>query len=213
MSDTPNLKLPMLAPSQAQKEMTHNEALAALDVLVQAAIINATSAAPPAAPAEGDSYIVAASPTGAWAGKAGQLAWWSQGWKFTVPEEGWRVYDRATKRALTYDGAAWGAGTSAPQIPSLALGWIGYGGGFASPRYYRFDGRVLIEGLMQAGTNGVVFTLQPGYRPAEKLMFACWGGGGGAYRVDVHANGDVEVLGSNAVFSSLSGIHFPAAAI
>ena len=72
-------------------------------------------------------------------------------------------------------------------------------------------GRVILEGVMQAGSDGVVFTLLDGYRPAETLMFCCWSGGG-TYRVDVRANGEGEVQASNAVFSSLCGISFYAAA-
>ena len=35
---TARLALPLIAPGQAQKEVSHNEALAALDLLVQAQV-------------------------------------------------------------------------------------------------------------------------------------------------------------------------------
>ena len=63
--------LPYLAAAQAQKHVTHNEALRRLDAVVQLAVLDATLAAPPASPDEGDRYIVAASATGAWAGQDG----------------------------------------------------------------------------------------------------------------------------------------------
>src|SRR3954454_11831150 len=83
MSVTPNLALPLIAAAQAQKHVTHNEALLAIDALVHCAVKDKHLAAPPAAPAEGDRYIVAASPTGAWSGKAGMIAAWQDGvWRF-----------------------------------------------------------------------------------------------------------------------------------
>jgi len=54
MTDTPHLGLPTLAAAQAQKHVTHNEALHRLDALVMLAVADRDLAAPPAAPAEGD---------------------------------------------------------------------------------------------------------------------------------------------------------------
>lgn len=211
MSSTPRLGLPYIATGQAQKEVTHNEALNRLDVLVQGSVIDATTTTPPASPAEGQAWIVAAGATGAWAGKVGQIAAWFGGWQFLAPAAGWKVWDASAARQLTFDGITWGDDLPAVQIPTLGNGWIGYGGGYANPRYYKTaDGRVTIEGLMQSGTDGTVFTLLPGYRPADRLMFACWSGGG-TYRVDVTVAGEMIVSGSNAVFSSLSGIGYLAA--
>ena len=72
--DTPLLSLPLLLPSQAQKHVTHNEALRLLDVLVQLAVTDRTRTEPPAAPEEGDRHLIAAGATGAWAGRANQIA-------------------------------------------------------------------------------------------------------------------------------------------
>lgn len=211
MTDTPKIALPYLATGQAQKEVTHNEALNRLDVMIQPAVVNSTTAAPPGAPTNGQAWIVAAAATGAWAGKEGQIAAWFDGWQFFPPADGWTVWDAALGRQITFDGTSWGDDRPAVQTPTLGLSWIGYGGGYGSPRYFKTpDGRVTLEGLMQAGTDGTVFTLLPGYRPPDRLMFACWSGGG-AYRVDILANGEVVLTGSNAVFSSLSGISFIAA--
>jgi len=69
MDQTPNLRLPYIAPSQAQKHVTHNEAIRALDALVQLSVISSTDQVPPAEPAEGDRYIVPSAGTGEWSGK------------------------------------------------------------------------------------------------------------------------------------------------
>ncbi len=52
---TPNLALPYLAAAQAQKHVTVNEALDALDGLVQLSVISAALAAPPGKPGRGQS--------------------------------------------------------------------------------------------------------------------------------------------------------------
>ena len=40
MDQTTNLKLPYIMPSQAQKHVTHNEAIRALDALVQLCVLD-----------------------------------------------------------------------------------------------------------------------------------------------------------------------------
>ena len=51
MSDTSAiLSLPYLQPAQAQKHVTHNEALQLLDVLVQMAVIARSLSLPPTSP-------------------------------------------------------------------------------------------------------------------------------------------------------------------
>jgi hypothetical protein len=60
MSDaTTHLLLPYILAAQAQKHVTHNEALRILDGLVQLSVLDRDLAAPPASPADGDRYIVA----------------------------------------------------------------------------------------------------------------------------------------------------------
>ena len=44
---TANLGLPLLLPAQAQKHVTHNEALQLLDILVQARVEDRTRTVPP----------------------------------------------------------------------------------------------------------------------------------------------------------------------
>ena len=74
MSTTPNLALSYIASSQAQKEVTHNDALNDLDFMAQLSALDHTLATPPGSPSTGDTYIIAASPTGAWTGFANAVA-------------------------------------------------------------------------------------------------------------------------------------------
>jgi hypothetical protein len=108
MTATARLGLPLIEAGQAQKHVTHNEALAALDRVVQALVVDRDLATPPASPAEGAGYIVAASPTGAWTGQAGRIATWVDGgWTFTVPALGHRVWLADEARLLVWTGSAW----------------------------------------------------------------------------------------------------------
>lgn len=108
MPDSPNLGLPYVAAAQAQKHVTVNEALRRLDALVQIAVLDRDLAAPPAAPADGARYLVAASPTGAWAGKAGQVAAFQDGaWAFLVPKPGWLVFVADEAILLVRGASAW----------------------------------------------------------------------------------------------------------
>lgn len=99
MPVTPRFSLPLLATAQAQKEMTHNEALVLIDALVQLAVEAGPQADPPADPDEGQCWLVGAAPTGGWAGRAHAVAVWTAGgWRFAVPREGlraWRIGDGA----------------------------------------------------------------------------------------------------------------------
>ena len=68
---SPRLALPFLLPSQAQKHVTHNEALSRLDIAVQLAVEGIAAETPPALPAEGQVWALGPAPTGAWAGQGG----------------------------------------------------------------------------------------------------------------------------------------------
>lgn len=123
---SPILSLPLLQASQAQKHVTHNEALMQLDLLVQLAVADRNRATPPASPVEGQRHIVAAAPIAAWAGQAGTIALWLDGaWHFAAPLAGWRAWVVSEEIEVAYDGAAWVAmgGGTVPDV--LAVDQIG----------------------------------------------------------------------------------------
>lgn len=68
-------------------------------------------ATPPGSPAAGDTYIVAASPTGAWAGKAKDVAVWDgTAWVFYTPRTGWVTFIEDENKLSAYYSSAWSAG-------------------------------------------------------------------------------------------------------
>jgi len=71
---TPRFELPFIIPGQAQKELFHNEALTAIDLLLQAAVEGPVPTVPPALASPGQWWIVGLMATEAWTGKQNQLA-------------------------------------------------------------------------------------------------------------------------------------------
>lgn len=113
MDETPNLGLPYIMAAQSQKHVTHNEAIRALDAIVQLSVLDRDLSAPPGSPAEGARFIVAASPTGAWSGHAGSIAAWQDGaWMFYAPLEGWIAWVADEDVAVVWSGSAWTALTT-----------------------------------------------------------------------------------------------------
>lgn len=103
-----NLKLPYIMPAQAQKHVTHNEAVRALDALVHLAVVDRTTTAPPAAPPDGARYIVPSGATGAWATFSGSVAaWQDDAWMFYRPAAGFCAWIAAEARLAVYTGSAW----------------------------------------------------------------------------------------------------------
>ena len=85
--------LQLLQTGQAQKEITHNEALLRADVLLHAAAQSRSLAAPPGNPGDGLCWIVASGATGDWSYRAGELACAGPGgWRFVSPREGMLVW-------------------------------------------------------------------------------------------------------------------------
>ena len=113
MDETPNLGLPYIVAAQSQKHVTHNEAIRALDAIVQLSVLDRDLTAPPGSPANGARYIVAASPTGGWAGHAGDIAAYQDGaWAFYHPLEGFIAWVTDEDTAVVWNGSAWTALTT-----------------------------------------------------------------------------------------------------
>lgn len=110
------LALPYIQPSQAQKHVTHNEALRVLDVIVQLAVEDRTRTAAPASPVIGSRHIVAAGAVGEWAGQDQRIAVYDiEGWVFFPAQAGWRAEVMAEGKSVVFTGTGWSASTDLPQ--------------------------------------------------------------------------------------------------
>lgn len=113
MANSTNLNMPFIEAAQAQKHVTHNAALQALDAIVMLSVLDRDLATPPGSPADGDRYLVAASATGAWAAQDGKIAAWQDGaWAFYTPREGWIVWIADEDILLVFNGASWTGGAT-----------------------------------------------------------------------------------------------------
>lgn len=105
---TPRLGLPFIIASQAQKHITHNEALRDLDVLVHLTVEDNTLTTPPADAVDGQCYVVADGATGDWSGRATQIAVRKdQAWHFYIPKEGWTCWLRSRNAMMVFEGYGW----------------------------------------------------------------------------------------------------------
>jgi hypothetical protein len=109
MSDaTTHLLLPHILAAQAQKHVTHNEALRVLDAMVQLSVLDRTRTTPPPSSADGDRHLVASGATGLWAGWDLNVAFWVDGvWMRLVPRPGWLVWIAAEQVFVVWIGTAW----------------------------------------------------------------------------------------------------------
>ena len=112
MTETsPRFQLPFILPGQAQKELFHNEALLRVDLALHPLVEAGPAAAPPALPEDGQCWVVAPGATGAWEGRADQVAMWSDGgWRFLEPVLGMTVWNKAHSLPLRWTTEGWSAG-------------------------------------------------------------------------------------------------------
>ena len=210
MSETsPRLDLPYIQPSQAQKHVTHNESLQRLDALVQMTVLALATNTPPPTPAPGDIHALGPTPTGSWAGHAGELAFWEGlSWVFLPPQEGWCCYDLATGALYSFNGAAW-----QPVIPEFQ-NLPGVGIGTTSDTTNRLAVSAPATLLSHAGAGHQLKLNKAGVAETASLLFQSdWTGhaemglsGSTTFSVKVSADGSLwhQALTIDPVVQSIS---------
>jgi len=107
MTQTSRYALPLLQSGQAQKEITHNGAIAAIDALLHLVVDSRTLSLPPAAGDPG-AWIVAAGASGVWAGRDGQVAVLDEaGYSFITPRDGCVAFVRSEQVFIYWVAGAW----------------------------------------------------------------------------------------------------------
>lgn len=108
MTATPRLSLPLLAAGQAQKHVTHNDALTRLDALVHLTVDSRSQGTPPAVPTELSAFIIPDGATGAFAGRTDQIALFEDGcWTFLTPRPGWQAWVTDESEHHLWTGSEW----------------------------------------------------------------------------------------------------------
>ncbi|RDV02136.1 DUF2793 domain-containing protein [Undibacter mobilis] len=156
MTDTANLRLPCIEGSQAQKHVTHNEALRILDTLVQLAVKDRDLTAPPELRYEGDRYIVNAEATGAWAGCEDAIMAWQDGaWQISAPRVGWLAYVIDEGALLAWDGIAWvDFFASLTTLQNLSLLGVGTTADAGNPLSAKLNHALFAARTVTEGGNG-----------------------------------------------------------
>ncbi|GAA6213157.1 hypothetical protein NBRC116602_28980 [Hyphomicrobiales bacterium 4NK60-0047b] len=138
MEKTSKLQLPYVLSSQAQKHITHNEALRSLDAIIHLSAISRNQTTPPSSTTDGDRYIADANSTGDWTGKDFHIVAWQDGsWMFYPPQTGWLCWIEDENTHLLWNGTGWinintgngslnavsliGVNTTADQINKLSV--------------------------------------------------------------------------------------------
>jgi len=110
MDNSEILGLPFIMPQQAQKHVTHNEAVQMLDVIIQLSVISDVISHPPAEPINGERYIIPDTASGEWAGNELQIAaFQNSAWSFFAPQIGWTAWIESSGNHMTWDGKIWKA--------------------------------------------------------------------------------------------------------
>lgn len=110
---TPNTGMPEISQNQSSKEITHNQALRIIDVLIPVAIVQDKDLTTPPSHVAGNMYIVASGATGAWSGQANKLAY-SDGstWYFITPKNKWPSFVVDEAKQYRYNGSSWALDTN-----------------------------------------------------------------------------------------------------
>ena len=120
-NQSPNLYMPYIAPAQAQKHVTHNEALRMLDALAQI-IIQHSIVALPASPNDGACYIVEAMSGDTLFSQNGQiLQFVDSAWVAYTPQKGWVAWHVDMGELIVFDGLVWSAIESLDNIDHLGI--------------------------------------------------------------------------------------------
>ena len=74
MTTSAILGIPYISSQQAQPDVTHNQGITLLQIMLSGGAITIGDNTPPASPVEGDVYVAGPAPTGVWAGRANTIA-------------------------------------------------------------------------------------------------------------------------------------------
>ncbi|PTW57645.1 uncharacterized protein DUF2793 [Breoghania corrubedonensis] len=160
MSDTPRLSLPLIEAAQAQKHVTHNEALVGLDALVNLRLLDRDLAEPAGGEADGDAYLVASPAAGAWTGEEGRIAYLIDGgWRFYAPFDGLVAYVADEMALIVHAGGVWADFATFLALQNLASVGIGTMATASQRLAVKSDEVICSHDDVTPGTGNMVVTL------------------------------------------------------
>lgn len=208
LSNGPNLGLLVNGADGEEHYLDLMKAWRGLDGLVMPHVQSRTLATPPTNIVDGQTYIIPANATGAWAGRTNRIARGftvgtnAPGWEYYVPKKGWSVMveDEGDINGVPleyrYDGTHWAKpdlGPTREEVllnPMTTVGDIIIAGDDGSPI------------RLPAGGNKQVLTSEDGV-PKWKDPEVSGGGGGSGMTNPMAAEGDLIVGGASGVAQRL----------
>jgi hypothetical protein len=125
---TPRFAFPYIQTSQAQKEVTHNEALLMVDALVSLSLEDRHLSTPPVSPQNGQVWFINGAGSGAWNGQSNKLAHYDSGqWYFYVLPDGLRAWIKDEAVYFVYSGGSWSAFVGSGQFITVSAVSANYG--------------------------------------------------------------------------------------
>ena len=119
-TETPRLGMRYIQAGQSKAEVTHNEAMNVLDMIVGRRALDRNLTAPPSTPSNGDTYLVASSSaSGAWLGRENDITAYYNGWIFATPIEGLPFFIDDEDCMVVWTGSAWVVGEVAANGTSI----------------------------------------------------------------------------------------------
>ena len=200
MQTTSNLSLPFIMPAQAQKHVTHNDALLMLDALVQLSVASRQLSAPPEDPEAGERHIVAGGASAGWTGvPEGHVAAFQDGaWRIFAPQTGWMAWIADEGEALVFDGEAWSPFGGTEINPAAMVG-VNASADETNRLAVKSDAVLLSHDDVTPGNGGIQLKLNkaaPG-DTASVIYQTGWSGraefgtsGDDDFHIKVSANGD-----------------------
>jgi len=165
MADTPRLAMPYIEADQDSAYITHNEALALLDLMSNMTMEDRDLSAPPGSPALSSLYYVKATASGDWTGHDGEMAVYTvSGWRFFALSEGMNFWIKDEDVRVTWNGSAWiEENPAASSAEQEAYGGISAGGGKSFG-----TGFTVSPGAV--GVYNVTFTLNPAFSSQPAII-------------------------------------------
>lgn len=124
MTTSDRMGITELASSQLSRSATVNAGTATLETGAGSfAVVAVGTNTPPGSPVAGQAWVIGTSPTGAWSGKAANVArYYNSSWVFIPPIEGYRAYDQTGDTTYLYNGSAWvGEASSLPKATAAEI--------------------------------------------------------------------------------------------
>src|SRR2546423_3640528 len=202
MSASANLALPFIEGGELLPDVTLNETLRLIDTLVQLAIVDRDLNAPPGSPAEGQRWIVKASPspTGAWAGHANHVAARQDGaWVFCTPQVGWFAYVIDEGALVAWSGSAWvSALAMLASLQNLSLLGVGTTADTTNPFSAKVNNALWVAKTVAEGGDGNLRYKMSKENASKTLSFLLQTNFSGRAEIGLTGDDDLHVQASSA---------------